>query len=117
MSVPSIEISVLLDLAPSSSRVDEIDSMLRLRLAESFDYLGGLPWFEPRGRAAVFSLIERLKAGPVSPWVFCLYSRLVTGLSKGVEGTDESLDALANAASLPAGEGVIKLLDSSIPSP
>ena len=117
MSVAGVEISVLRDLAPSPSRVDEIDSMLRLRLADSFEYLGGLPWFEPSGRVAVFGLIERLRAGPVSPWVFCLYSRLVSQLSEKVEGTAEILDELANAASLPAGEGVTKLLDCTIPSP
>jgi HEXXH motif-containing protein len=105
-----------LDLAPSAARVSEIDSILRLRLADSFEYLGGLAAFDAAGRDAVLGLIERLNAGPVSPWVFCLYSRLVAELSNGVEGTSESLNALARAASLPAGEGVIKLRDSSIPA-
>jgi hypothetical protein len=116
MSDAGVEISALWDLAPSPCRVDEIDSMLRLRLADSFDYLGGLPLFEASRRSAVFDLIERLKEGPVSPWVFCLYSKLVTDLSKGVESAGKSLDAAANAASLPAGDGVIKLLDASIPN-
>jgi hypothetical protein len=114
MSVADVETG---DLAPSPSRVEDIDSLLRMRLADSLEYLGELPWFEASRRAAVFGLIERLKADPVSPWVFCLYSKLVIELSKGVEGTGESFDALAHAASLPAGEGVIELLDSTIPKP
>jgi hypothetical protein len=96
--------------------VDQIDSMLRLRLADSFEYLRGLPWCEPSRRVAVFGLIERLRAGLVSPWVFCLYSKLVAQLSEKGEGTTEILNDLANATSLPAGEGVIKLLDPNIPS-
>jgi hypothetical protein len=116
MSVAGGEINVL-ELPPSPSRVDEIDSLLRLRLADSFEYLGGLPWFEPGRRVAVFDLIERLSAGPVSPWVFCLYSRLVTQLSARNGFIGETLDALATAVYLPAGEGVMKLLDSTIPSP
>ena len=106
------------DLAPSPSRVDEIDSMLRLRLAESFEYLGGLPSFEAGRRTALSGLMERLKAGPVSPWVFCLYSRLVAELSKGAQDQDnaESFDAVADAALLPAGQGVIRLRDSTIPN-
>jgi hypothetical protein len=90
--------------------------LLRLRLADSFEYLGGLPVFDETGRVAVSSLIDRLKVGPVSPWVFCLYSRLVAELSQGGEGTSENLNALSNAASWPAGDGVIKLFDPSIPN-
>jgi HEXXH motif-containing protein len=101
------------DLAPSPSRVDKIDSMLRLRLAESFEYLGGLTSFETNRRVALAGLVERLRAGPVSPWVFCLYSRLVAELSKGAQGNAESFDAVAEAASLPAGQGVVKLRDSA----
>jgi len=121
MSVTSetqdVEISKasLWDLAPSPSRVDELDSMLRLRVAESFEYLGGLPSFEAGQRTALSGLVKRLKAGPVSPWVFCLYSRLVAELSKGVQGGAESFDEVADAASLPAGQSVIGLRDSTIP--
>jgi len=53
MSDAGVEISALWDLAPSTCRVDEIDSMLRLRLADSFEYLGGLPWLEAGERATV----------------------------------------------------------------
>src|SRR5262249_11240363 len=116
MSLEGIESIVLWELAPSSSRIDEIDSTLRLRLAHSFEYLKGLPWLDV-GEDAVLRVIERLKAGPVSPWVFCLYSRLVTELSKGPEGTEESLAALVQAASLAAGDGVIALRDCTIPNP
>ena len=49
----------LYDLAPSPSRVDEIDSVLRVRLAEFLEYLagslpleqGGSRGFLPRGQA------------------------------------------------------------------
>lgn len=107
----------LRDLAPSPSRVHEIDSMLRLRLAESFEYLAGLPSFEGGRRAVLLGLTERLRAGSVSPWMFCLYSRLVAELSKGTQDQDiaECVDAVAKAASLPAGQGVIRLRDSTIP--
>lgn len=104
----------LWDLAPSPSRVDEIDSVLRLRLAESFEYLGSLPSFEAGRLTALSALVERLKAGPVSSWVFCLYSRLVAKLSKGVQGNAESFDAAVDAASLPAAQGVIGLRDSTV---
>jgi len=49
--------------------------------------------------------------------VFCLYSRLVAELSKGVQGDGESFDAIADAASLPAGHGVIELRNCTIPDP
>ena len=117
MSVANVETSKLGDLAPSPSRVEDIDSLMRTRLADSLEYLGELPWFEASRRAAVFGLLERLKTDPVSSWVFCLYSRLVMELSKGIEGTGESFYALAHAASLPADGGVIELLDSTIPKP
>ena len=61
-------------------------------------------------------LLERLKAGPVSPFVFGLYSRLVGELSKGGTNSGESFDAVAKAAALPAGEGVIEFRDSSVPN-
>jgi HEXXH motif-containing protein len=116
MSVASVETSGLWDLAPAPARVTEIDARLRLRLADSFEYLGGLGLFDDTGQATLRGLIERLKAGPVSPWVFCLYARLVAELSQGVESAGEGLDALAHAAALPAGAGVIPLLDPSIPT-
>jgi HEXXH motif-containing protein len=108
-------IASLSDLAPSPSRVDQIDSMLRLRLAESFDYLGGLPSLEPGRRAVLSGLMERIVAGPVSPWLFCLYSKLVAELSRGAQDNIDSFDAVAEAASLPAGQGVIRLRDSTVP--
>ncbi len=109
--------SSLWDLAPSPSRVDELDSMLRLRLAESFEYLGGLPSLEAGHRAVLVNLAERLRAGSVSPWVFCLYSRLVAELSQGAQDRDiaESIDAVATAAALPAGQGMVRLQESTIP--
>ena len=73
--------------------------------------------FEPRQRAAVSSLVARLRAGPVSSFVFCLYSRLVAELSNEVQGDGESFDTVADAASLSAGHGVIALRNSTIPDP
>jgi HEXXH motif-containing protein len=105
----------LWDLLPSPSRIDKIDFMLRVRLAKSFEYLGGLPTFGTGQRDALFRLVERLKAAPVSPWVFCLYSKLVAELSRAAQCDAESFNAIVEAASLPAAQGVIPLRDSTIP--
>jgi hypothetical protein len=73
------------DLAPSVARVDGIDEALRRRLANSLNYLGEVASLDASQRATLARIEDRLKAGPVSPWVFGLYSKLVAELSKNTE--------------------------------
>jgi HEXXH motif-containing protein len=102
-------------LAPSVSRVDGIDRALRVRLADSLQYLGEFAALDAGRQAALAGLEARLRAAPVSPWVFCLYSKLVAELSKQPRGdVTEVFDAVVRAASLPANEGVIAFRNPSI---
>ena len=106
------------DLAPSVARVDEIDKRLRLRLTELLDYLAGFASLHTRQQSDIAHIIEKLKAGTVSPWVFCLYSKLVAELSKNPEGDVSAIFTdIAKAASLPADEGVVAFRAPSIPTP
>jgi HEXXH motif-containing protein len=95
-------------VAPSRSGVDVIDRTLRIRLADSFRYLGEIASLDASRAAALIRLEERLRATSVSPWVFCLYSKLVAELSKDPRGNvTDAFDAIVRAASLSADEGVI----------
>jgi hypothetical protein len=99
-------------LVPSGSRVDDIDQGLRVRVAEALDYLAKLTSLDPSRQAALVSLERRLKAAPVSPWVFCLYSKLVAELSKDPRGDVTGIFAdIVLAASLPADQGVVDFCD------
>src|SRR4051812_43646359 len=70
-------------LDPSRQRVERMDAALRSRLTRSLAYLAGFVPAENRGvRARLSEVQSRLDAGPVSPWVFCLYSKLVAQLSR-----------------------------------
>jgi HEXXH motif-containing protein len=66
-------------------------------------------------RTRAFSgLIESL--GIPSPWVFCLYSKLVAELSKTPRGDVAELFAdIQRAASLPAHQGVVAFRDAAVP--
>jgi HEXXH motif-containing protein len=103
------------DLVPSPSRVEGIDRMLRVRLAESLQYLGEFASLDTGRQAALVSLEGRLRAAPVSPWVFCLYSKLVADLSKDPGGdVAQVFDAVVRAASLPVDEGVVTFRDPAV---
>jgi len=67
----------LWDLSPSSERADALDRALRLRLVSSLNYLGEVASLDARHQAVLESITEQLKSGPVSPWVFGLYSKLL----------------------------------------
>jgi HEXXH motif-containing protein len=102
-------------LVPSAARVDGIDRALRIRLADSLNYLGELASLDAGRQAALVRLEGRLRAAPVSPWVFCLYSELVAELSKDPRGdVAQVFDAVFQAAALPAEEGVMVLGDSAL---
>jgi HEXXH motif-containing protein len=95
-------------LAPSATRVDDIDRALRVRLADSLQYLGEFAALDAGRQAALVGLEARLRAAPVSPWVFCLYSKLVAELSKEPRrDVAEVFDAVVQAAAHPADEGVV----------
>ena len=59
-------------LAPSVSKVAGIDEGLRLRLAKSLAYLAEVASLADSHASALATVEQRLKSGPVSPWVFCL---------------------------------------------
>jgi HEXXH motif-containing protein len=100
-------------LAPCAERAGAIDRAFRLSLADSLAYLtelaGGI---DQEGLA---KLAAELGAGSVSPWVFCLYSRLVAELAKDGRGNAaQSFDAIARAAELAAVAGVVAFRDPAI---
>jgi HEXXH motif-containing protein len=106
-----------LGLAPSASRVDSIDRTLRARLADSLRYLGEVASLDVSRQAALEKLEARLRSVPVSPWVFGLYAKLVAALSKTPRGDVGGVfDAVTQAASLPAEEGVVAFRDPAVPT-
>lgn len=105
------------DLAPSVARVEAVDRALRLRLVDSLNYLGEVAALDAAHQAALTSVVQRLEAGRVSPWVFCLYSKLVAELSKNPRGNVGALFAdIAHAATLPSDEGVVAFRNPAAPA-
>jgi HEXXH motif-containing protein len=100
-------------LAPSPERAGAIDEGLRLRLADSLAYLADLAGAD-LGRDALAGLEAKLRAGPVSPWVFCLYSRLVAELAKNGGGAAATFVAIARAGDFPADPGAVPFLDPAV---
>lgn len=96
-------------LSPSRRRVEGIDLALRRRLADSLNYLGGVAGVAVH-MADLSRTVERLTAAPVSPWVFCIYSKFVAELSRGrTEAAGEVFADLVRACSHPAAEAIIAL--------
>jgi hypothetical protein len=105
-------------LAPSAARVEAVDQGLRARLADSFRYLADCAGLDDGRRDAFANLEARLKSGPVSPWVFGLYARLVATLSAQRCGeVDRDFDAVLEAAYLPADLGIVAFRDADVPAP
>jgi hypothetical protein len=89
---------------------------MRVRLADSLHYLGEFASLPENRVAALISVEERIKSAPVSPWVFCLYSKLVTEISNDrMAEAAPTLDALVSSLSLPTTQGVEAFLSPSIP--
>src|SRR5215467_8065531 len=88
--------------------------MLRDKLRKSLDHIGEVM----RGNGASEGLGDveaRLADGPVSPWVFCLYSKLVSELSKRPPGDFASVTRdTVHAAALPASQGVLAFRDAEL---
>jgi HEXXH motif-containing protein len=102
-------------LAPRPVRVDGIDQALRGRLADSLHYLGEIGSLDPSRQAALLGLERKLRTTPVSPWVFCLYSKLVAEISKHPRGdVAQVFDGVVRTASLPTDEGVVALRNPAV---
>jgi HEXXH motif-containing protein len=96
--------------------VAAIDAALRDRLSTSLEYLGEIVLArDGRPQPVIGQLRARLGEGPVSPWLFCLYSKLVAELSKNGD-VSESFEAMIEAASLPADGGAIAYRHPTIPA-
>jgi HEXXH motif-containing protein len=105
-------------LAPSVPRVAAIDDAMRLRLADSLAYLAEVASLADTHSATLAGIANRLKSGPVSPWVFCLYSKLVSELARNPRGDVAGVFAfIAEAAALPADPGVVAFRDTAVPAP
>ena len=105
-------------LAPSAPRVAAIDELLRLRLAQSLAYLAEVASLAETHAEALAEIEQRLRSGPVSPWVFCLYSKLVAELAKTPRGDcSATFAAVIEAASLPGEDaGVVCFGDRTVPA-
>lgn len=105
-------------LEPSAQRVAAIDASLRARLAESLAYLAEVACLADAHAATLAGIDARLNSGPVSPWVFGLYSKLVAELAKSPRGdVADAFASVVQALSLPADSGVVRLHDSAVPGP
>ena len=104
-------------LAPSVQRVAAIDQVLRLRLAESLAYLAEVAGLREAHSAALAALDQRLRSGPVSPWVFCLYSKLVAELAKSArDDVSATFGSVVEASSHSADTAVVGLRDQAFPA-
>ena len=103
-------------LPPSEPRVAAIDEALRFRLAESLAYLAEVAPLATHWD--VLAQVEhRLKSGPVSSWVFCLYSKLVSELAKSPRGdVSAAFGSVVEATLLPADAGIVCLRDQTVPA-
>jgi hypothetical protein len=104
-----------LSLAPSAARVRDIDQGLRLRLTESLKYLAEMASLGESSQDLLASIEARLNVGPVSPWVFGLYAKLVAELSKSPQGdARKEFAQIAHAASLPSYACITNFCDPAI---
>ena len=97
-------------LSPSAARVQAIDHTLRLRLADSLTYVAKLASLGDSRH-----LVHRLQVSSISPWVFCLYSKLVAELAANAElKVAQTFDAVLRSAERPAAEGLVAFLSPGI---
>lgn len=87
-------------VTPSSARAGEVDVAIRRGLISSLDYLGTLPAVGGLGGRQA-ELLARIAAGPVSPWAFAIYSRLVFELSRNDGRAPATARDLADVALAP----------------
>ena len=104
-------------LSPNAARVAESDKHMRDRLFDSLCHIAECVGLGDDGRAKLDRLEGRLRDSSVSPWLYCLYSKLVAELSKDYSNSATAIVAdIINAASFPAGAGVIPFRDRAIPA-
>ena len=103
-------------LPPCAARAENIDEKLRARLFDSFSHIA--EYADLGNGATKLKLLEqRLSESSVSPWVFCLYSKLVAEISKDTsDGVGPIVCDIAAAASLPAEAGVVPFRGGELPS-
>ena len=103
------------DLSPNISRVVAIDERLRYRLTDLLAYVAEIAGSDSLGQERLAGLLQRVREGSVSPWVFCLYSELVTELAKKPRGDIKlCFSEVAHAGILRSEPGVIALDDPCI---
>ena len=104
-------------LSPNAARADEIDRKLRARLFNSFCHIAERVGLGDDGPANLDLLEDRLSGSSVSPWVFCLYSKLVAELSNGdSNGATPIVGDIIVAVSLPTRAGVVPFRDHTLPT-
>jgi len=97
---------------PSVQRAEEIDLGLRAKLAQSVQYLAEVAGFASAREAELAELSARIRAAPVSAWVFCLYSKLVADLIQRPRGdVTGTFEHILVSAAAPATSGVVPLRD------
>jgi len=103
-------------LSPNAARAGKVDRKLRARLYDSFCHIAESVGLGDDGSATLDLLKGRLRGSSVSPWVFCLYSKLVAALSKDYSSDPRSIVAdIVTASSLPAQAGVVPFRDCTVP--
>ena len=96
---------------PRSTRVCAFD------LAESLAYLAEVACLGEAHSATLAELLQRLRSGPVSPWVFCLYSKLVAELAKSPRGdVSATFGSVVEASLLSADTAIVGLRDQAVPA-
>jgi HEXXH motif-containing protein len=104
-----------LSLAPDSARVAALDWSLRDRLVKSLDYIANVVGPEEApARETLSAVFERIGIAPVSPWLFCLYARLVAEVSRK-SAVGAIFNDVVRAASWPAEEGFVGFRNRAVP--
>ena len=100
------------------ARAAKLDQAVRGQLDGSFDHISEvLASRLGRDLEGITEFRTRLRAGPVSPWVFGLYSKLVAELSKNeADKAAMTYRDVTYASSLPAAPGLIELGEDAIAS-
>ncbi|WP_020179851.1 HEXXH motif-containing putative peptide modification protein [Methylopila sp. M107] len=103
---------------PDPARIARLDAEWRRRLSQSLAYVGET--LAARGQdfqADIGLATAALDAGPASPWITGLYSRLVSEVATNDSGVAKTVADLVEAANLPARSArAIVLDDASVPA-
>lgn len=102
-------------LSPSAARAETIDRELRARLIDSFSHIAECADLGRDGTANLECVKAELHKSSVSPWVFCLYSKLVAELSRNNgHGARSAVSDIAASISLSSEARVVPFRDRSI---